>query len=371
MRAGRLLAIARKEATQIRRDPRSLWMAFALPILLLMLYGYALTLDVNNLTTIVRDQDATAVSRDFLERLTRSGYFSIVERAAGYDAVERALDGGTAQVAIVIPRNFARDLERGLVVPVQAILDGSDDSAASLAMGYLNAIAGRYSEQLAATRVRRPPPVEGRGRVWYNADLRSRNFIIPGLIAVLMMVIGTLLTSLTVAREWERGTMEQLLATPVRISELILGKLLPYFVIGVTDVLVAAGGGTWIFGVPFRGSGLLLLGFAMVFLAGAVGLGVLISMQTRSQLLASQVAMLTTLLPAFLLSGFVYEIANMPRWLQAITYLIPARYFVSALKSIFLKGVGLSVLWMDAAMLAAFAVAVTAVAMRTFRKRLD
>jgi ABC-2 type transport system permease protein len=372
VRVVRLLAVARKEMTQLRRDPRSLWMAFAIPILLLVLYGYALTLDVNNLTTIVYDQDATAASRHFVERFTKSGYFSIVETAADYRAVERALDDGTAQVAIVIPRNFARDLELGRVVPVQALLDGSDENAATIAMGYLESIVARYSEQLAAARVvRHSPALEGRARVWYNADLQSKNFIIPGLIAVLMMVVGAVLTSLTLAREWERGTMEQLLATPIRIPELILGKLLPYLVIGVADVSVATIGGTWIFGVPFRGSGLLLLGLSLTFLAGAASVGVLISMHTRSQLLASQVAILTTFLPSFLLSGFVYEIANMPPWLQAVTYLMPARYFVTALKGIFLKGLGLSVLWMDAALLVLFATIATVAAMRTFRKRLD
>jgi ABC-2 type transport system permease protein len=374
MRWRRLLAVARKEAIQIRRDARSLAMAFAIPMLLIVMYGFALTLDVDNLPTIVYDQDRSAASREFLRGYTESGYFTVVATARAWPEIERALDGGRAQVALVVPPNFARDLELGRRVAVQALLDGSDANTATIATGYVEAIARRFSERLVvegAGGIARPPAVEGRLRVWYNADLQSKNFIVPGLIAVIMMVIAAMLTSLTIAREWERGTMEQLAATPIRVGELVAGKLLPYFVIGVLDVALAVGAATLLFGVPLRGRPLLLLAFSTVFLLGAVSLGLFISIKTRSQLLASQMAILTTFLPSFLLSGFAFDIANMPRALQLVTYAVPARYFVTALKAIFLKGVGLEVLWPQALLLLAFAGAVTVLAIRSFKKSLE
>ncbi len=374
MRWKRLLAVARKEAIQIRRDTRSLAMAFAIPMLLIVMYGYALTLDVDDLRTLVYDEDESEASRELLRSFSRSGYFTVVQTTHAWGEVERALDSGRAQVAFVIPVHFARDLDLGRRVAVQALLDGSDANTATIATGYIDAIARRYGERLAVVHAsvsRRPPPVEARLRVWYNADLQSKNFIVPGLIAVIMMVIAAMLTSLAVAREWELGTMEQLIATPIRVGELVAGKLLPYFVIGMLDVSLATVAATLVFGVPFRGSALLLAVFAMVFLLGAVSLGLLISIKTRSQLLASQMAMLTTFLPSFLLSGFAYDIANMPRALQFVTYVVPARYFVTSLKAIFLKGVGLPVLWLEGLFLLAFAVTVTALALRGFRKSLE
>lgn len=374
MRPRRLLAVARKEVTHIRRDPRSLGMAFAMPMILLSLYGYALTLDVNNLRTVVYDQDMTAVSRDFLARFEESGYFTVIATARSHAEVERALDAGRAQVGLVIPRQFARDLGLGRRVPVQALLDGSDSNTATLALAYLEGITSRYSDRIGGERAglaRRDPSVEGRLRVWYNPELQSRNYIIPGLIAVIMMVISALLTSLTIAREWEQGTMEQLVATPIRVPELVFGKLLPYFAIGLVDVALCVLAGTLVFGVPFRGSLALLLSLALVFLVGTQGLGLLISIVTKSQVLASQIALTVTFLPAFLLSGFVFDIANLPHWLQAVTYAVPARYFVTILKGIFLKGVGLDLLRVEAAFLALFALVVTAMAHRAFRKKLD
>jgi ABC-2 type transport system permease protein len=374
MRIARLLAVARKEVIQIRRDPRSLGMAFVIPVILLFLFGHALTLDVDNLRTIVYDQDRTAVSRDFLARFEASGYFTVAATAKNYRDVERALDSGRAQVALVIPRNFARDLDLGRQVPVQALLDGSDSNTATIALAYLTGIAAGYSNQIVAERAglaRREPPVESRLRVWYNPELQSKNYIVPGLIAVIMMVIAALLTSLTIAREWERGSMEQLIATPLRVPELVLGKLLPYFGIGLVDVALSALAGTLVFRVPFRGSPGLFLGLSLVFLLGALSLGLLISIKAKSQLVASQVAMVVTFLPSFLLSGFMYDIGNMPGWLQIITHAFPARYFVTILKGIFMKGIGLRMLGVEAAFLALFALLVTAAATRTFRKNLE
>ena len=290
--------------------------------------------------------------------------------------MERAIDTGEALVALVLPTDFAAHIESGRAAPVQVIVDGSDANTATIAMGYADAVAQTYAQDMALHALQRlgsqtfEAPLEVRARVWYNADLASKNYIIPGLIAVIMMVIAALLTSLTVAREWERGTMEQLISTPVKGREIILGKLLPYFAIGMFDVLLAVLMGELLFDVPLRGNVALLFGTAAVFLAGALALGMVISITTRSQLLASQLAMVLTFLPSFLLSGFMYAIGNMPTPLQLLTYVIPARYFVALLKGIYLKGVGLEILALEAALLAVFGVLMVLLAHRKFQKTL-
>ena len=342
MSGRRLRAVARKELLQIARDPWSLGMAFAIPMTLLVLFGWVLSLDVEHLTTIVHDQDRTQMSRELVARFSRSGYFDVVAFAGRPDDVEQALDRGQAQVALVVPVNFARDLERGQTVGLQVIVDGSDSNIATIALSYVEAIVTRFSEQIAVQlgAPRRIPALEGRLRVWYNPDLESRNFIVPGLIAVIMMVIAAMLTSLTVAREWERGTMEQLIATPIRVPELVFGKLLPYLGIAVLDVALCTLVGVFVFRVPFRGSILVLILVSTAFLVGVLSLGLFISIKARTQLLASQIAILATFLPSLMLSGFGAPIENMPGWLQAVTYVVPARYYVTALKGLFLKGVG-------------------------------
>ncbi|MGI6459839.1 MAG: ABC transporter permease [Candidatus Hydrogenedentales bacterium] len=377
MKFVRVKAVARKEFIHIVRDPRSLGMAIAIPMLLLFLFGYALALDVDRVRLMVWDQSQTPASREFLTYFTGSRYFSLQQYASGYPELERALDANEVLVGLVIPRDFAERARTRTPLRVQAIVDGSDSNTATIAMGYLNAIALAYSNQVLLEETRRltgktpVPPVELRPRVWFNADLESRNYIIPGLTAVIMMVIAALLTSLTVAKEWEQGTMEQLISTPVKEAELVVGKLLPYFAIGMLDVLLAVLMGTLVFGVPLRGSVPLLFGVSAVFLAGALSMGLLISIVAKSQLLASQLAMILTFLPSFLLSGFMYATANMPRAVQIVTYLVPARYFVALLKGIYLKGVGLDVLGIHAAMLAAFSGVMIALAILKFEKRLD
>jgi ABC-2 type transport system permease protein len=376
MKPSRVLAVSRKEFLHILRDPRSLGMAVAIPILLLLLFGYALTLDVDNVPLAVWDQSASPESREFLSRFEGSRFFDVRLSAGGYAEIERAIVAGEVQAALVVPRDFTRLLQAGRTATVQFLIDGSDSNTATIALGYAEAAASGYSRDVAlqAARVAGLPdpsaPVSVRPRVWYNADMESKNYIIPGLIAVIMMVIAALLTSLTVAREWEQGTMEQLISTPILARELVLGKLLPYFALGMLDVAVAVGMGEFLFRVPLRGSAALLFGMAAVFLAGALSMGMAISIVTKSQLLASQLAMVLTFLPSFLLSGFVYAIGNMPGVIQAATYLIPARYFVSILKGIYLKGVGLSVLLGEAALLSAFGAAMVLLANRAFRKKL-
>jgi ABC-2 type transport system permease protein len=376
MNLRRVRAVARKEFLHVVRDPRSLALAVAIPILLLVLFGYALTLDVDNVRTVVWDQSRTPISRELVSRFSGSRYFAIERYADNYADVQRAIDTREATIALVIPRDFAQRLGAGRDAPVQMIVDGSDSNTATLAIGYAEVVTRVFSEDLVLKQTRlmgRPAPqvpLDVRPRVWFNSDLESRNYIIPGLIAVIMMVIAALLTSLCIAREWERGTMEQLISTPVGGQELILGKLVPYFAIGMFDVLLAVLMGEFLFGVPLRGSVALLFALSAVFLAGGLAMGMTISIVTKNQLLASQMAMVTTFLPSFLLSGFVFAIANMPRAVQIVTYVVPARYFVVILKGIYLKGVGLHILIGQAGLLALYAAIVLLVANLKFRKKL-
>lgn len=376
MKLQRVWAMSRKESLHILRDPRSLGMAVAIPMLMLVLFGYALALDVDQVPMVIWDQSRTYASRDFIARFTGSRYFSLRGEARNYQDVEHAIDMRHALLALVIPPDFSARLEGLRPVSVQLIVDGSDSNTATIAMGYVDVLTMTYSRDVVLAQMRRiagktfEQPVDFRPRVWFNEDLESRNYIIPGLIAVIMMVIAALLTSLTVAREWERGTMEQLISTPVKGHELILGKLLPYFAIGMLDVLLAVLMGEFLFQVPLRGSAALLFAMAAVFLTGSLCMGIFISIVTKNQLLASQLAMVLTFLPAFLLSGFMYAIINMPRPIQVLTHVIPARYFVALLKGIYLKGVGLEVLGAQALFLTLFALVMMALANVKFKKKL-
>ena len=377
MNLRRLWAMARKEALHIRRDPRSLGLAIGIPMLMLVMFGYALTLDVDQVPLVVWDQSGTPASRDYLAQFTGSRYFQLVGNVASYPALERAIDRREADIALVVSPDFARRLEAGGAAPVQAVIDGSDSNTAAIVLGYAQVVTAGFNQQVALEQIRRSagrvpaPALDLRPRVWFNEDLKSRNFIIPGLIAVIMGLIAALLTSLTIAREWERGTMEQLISTPVKAPEIILGKLAPYFVIGMVDVLIAVLMAVHLFDVPLLGSVPLLFAMAALFIIGTLAQGILISTLARQQLLASQIAMVSTFLPAFLLSGFMFAIPNMPAVVQAITYIVPARYFVALVKGIYQRGVGLDVLWRDAVFLLVFCVVVAGAAIGLFKKRLQ
>jgi ABC-2 type transport system permease protein len=376
MNLRRFWAIARKEAIHIRRDPRSLALAVGIPMLMLLMFGYALTLDVDRVAFVVLDEGGSPASREFVARFRATRYFDFRGTVANYAEVERALDTRDAMLALVLPPNFAAQLAAGQAAPVQAIVDGADSNTAAIVLGYTQAIATGFNQQLALEQIRRlagttpAPALDLRTRVWFNPDLESRNFIVPGIMAVIMGLIAALLTSLTLAREWERGTMEQLISTPVRPAEIVLGKLLPYFIVGMVDMVIAVLMAVYLFEVPLRGSVPLLFGVGALFVVATLAQGILISALARQQLLASQLAMVSTFLPAFLLSGFAFAIANMPPVVRGITHIVPARYFVSFVKGIFLRGVGLETLWRDALFLIVFSVIVLALAIRKTRKRL-
>jgi len=349
----RLRAMARKEVLHVIRDPRSLASAIAIPMLMLVIFGYALSLDVDRIPTIVFDLDHSPQSRELIQQFRGSRYFLIVEESSSYRPIEAALEKRAALLAVVVPPTYARDVLSGGQAQVQLLLDGSDSNTASIARGYAEGViaahAGRVRTEAQMFRAGKIPRtgVGVETRVWYNPDMLSRNFIVPGLIAVIMMIITGNLSSLTVAREWENGTMEQLLSTPVRPAEIALGKLAAYFLVGVIDMAICVVAGIFIFGVPFKGSLVFLLVSSFIFLFGALSTGILISAANRTQLLAFQMGTLASFLPGFLLSGFIYSISSMPRVIQAISLFVPARYFINIVKGIFLKGTGLTVLWTD------------------------
>jgi ABC-2 type transport system permease protein len=376
MNMRRVWAMACKEFLHVLRDPRSLIMAIAIPMLMLLLFGYALTLDVDNVPMVVWDQSQTEVSRELISRFDGSPYFAVQDYVDNYRDLERAIDTRQAMAALVIPLDFGRRVASGRQAEMQMIVDGSDSNTATIAIGYAEVIVQIYSQEVANAQLRvagippLSPPLDLRARIWFNPDLESRNFIIPGLIVVIMMIIAALLTSLTVAREWERGTMEQLISTPVKGPELILGKLIPYFSLAMFDVLLAVLMGQFLFKVPLRGNVALLFGMSAVFQVGVLSWGMTISIIAKSQLLASQIAMTTTFLPAFLLSGFMFPIDNMPTVIEWITYVIPARYFMVIVKGIYLKGVGLEILIVEVVLLVVYGVVMALLANAKFKKKL-
>jgi len=372
----RLWVMARKEVVQILRDPRSLMIVIVMPAILVVLFGYGVSLDLKGLQVYVYDQEGSQQSQDLLKHFQASAYFHVVRAVNNYPALTRALDDGSAKMGIVIPWDFSKKLAEGGPIQIQALVDATDDNSANVLIGYTQAVVQEYSAEVQSEYLRQrgmtvpAAPISIETRTWYNEDLESSAFIIPGVLALVMSVIGAFLTSLTIAREWERGTMEQLISTPVSAAEIMFGKLLPYFVLGMGDTIVCALIAIYWFRVPFRGSFLTLLGSSAMFLVVVLSLGFFISVLAKGQFAASQIALLVTFLPAFLLSGFLFAIDQMPTALQWFTYIIPARYYVSVLKKIFLKGTPTAMLYGDLVPLAFFAIVLGVLATRSFHKRL-
>jgi ABC-2 type transport system permease protein len=353
-------------------------MALLVPVLMLLLFGIALSLDVDHIPTLIYDADHTAASRALIEQFRGSRYFQILGFTDNYRAIERDIDSNRVLLGVVIPADYSRRIGEGKQANVQLLIDGSDSNTASIALGYAEAVVRRYSLELRSEGRNRKgagsqgstPPVDPLLRVWYNSRLESKNYVVPGLIAVILMIVGSMMTSMTIAREWEMGTMEQLLSTPLRPTELVLGKMLAYFAVGVVDLAIAIGVGVQVFQVPMRGSFLLLVGVSCLFLFGTLSWGIYLSAGAKTQVAAYQMSMLTSFLPAFMLSGFVYAIESMPPVIQAFSHLVSASYFVSALKGIFLKGVGLDVLWVETTFLAVYAAAVFFLATRRLKQKI-
>jgi ABC-2 type transport system permease protein len=375
----RIWPIMRKEFLEVWRDHRSLAFVLAMPVLMLMLYGYGISSDVKLVPLAVYDLDQQPLSRELVRRFTSARYFVVTAQVGNLRELRRAIDTGQAKVGLTIPEDFSRNLGAGRPAPVQFVVDGSDSNTASIAIGNIASISKGLEltpqdlrpDAYWVPKAPSPVPIELRTWVWYNPELKSSNFLVPGLTAVILMMLAALLTSLTVAREWERGTMEGLIASPLLPHELMVGKILPYVAIGLVNVLFILVVAVFWFQVPMRGSLLLLLLSSTIFLLGALGIGLFVSASTRNVQVAFQLSILATMLPALLLSGFFYPIENMPPILQAVTYLVPARYFLVIIRGIFLKGVGLAVLWRELLFLVGFAALMLIASSAKFHKRLE
>jgi ABC-2 type transport system permease protein len=376
VKVSRTWAIAKKEFVHIYRDPRSLALVILMPALLMLLFGYAVTLDVKNVSMAVLDRDRSQESLNFIQLFSASPYFHLRFWVQDERAMRRLIDQGEVKMGLILPWDFSKTIKSEKIVSVQALIDGADANTASLILSYAQAIAQQYTQEKTVLKVKRMGiqnlnfPIEARPRVWFNEDLESKNYFVPGLVAVIISIIGVLLTGQVIVREWENGTMELLISTPVRKGELMMGKLFPYFFLGLVDLSLSVLLGKWIFEVPLRGSVPLLFALSCIYIFVALALGLTISTMARTQLLANQMAMVIGFLPSFLLSGFTFAIANMPTWLQIITYGIAPRYYVTIVKEVFLKGVGFSFLWRETLVLMVMAAAGLWVATRSFKKEL-
>jgi ABC-2 type transport system permease protein len=374
----RIGIIAWKEFIQIVRDWRTLAVVVVLPVLMLIIYGYAINFDLRHVALGVQDEDRSPASRRLLDAFSRGENFDIAAYVDSPAAATRALDAGEVRAVLVIPRGYDADLAAGRTAVVQVLVDGADSTSATTTIGYADAIVREHSGATTIAALRRRgmvvrdgfPPLEMRARFWYNPEQRSVNFIVPGLIAVILMMLSTLLTALTVVRERERGTIEQLIVSPLRSHELILGKLVPYAAIAFVDVLLVMGAGRVLFNVRVVGSIPLLLGLAVLYLVSALGIGLLISVLSPTQQTAMTIGMLASQLPTMLLSGFLFPVRAMPPAVQWVTNLLPARHFLVIVRGIFLKGNGLAQLWPQVLLLAGIAALTLGLASKKFRKKL-
>ncbi len=367
----RLRGLLRKEFLQIVRDPSSIAIAFLMPIFLLTLFGYGVSLDADHVPIALVEDAPSRDGADFLASIRGTHYFAPREAASMAEA-EQALREGKVNGIVRLPADFPRRLRESAGAPIQVVVSGVDANTARLVLGYVEGAWGTWLASRAARLGQEASaPVGQQTRIWFNAELRSRNYLVPGLVAIIMTLIGALLTALVMAREWERGTMEALLVTPASMTEVLLGKLGAYFVLGTGGMFLTVGLAVWLFEVPLRGSFWVLWACSSLFLLAALGMGLTISTLARSQFVAGQVAIIATFLPAFLLSGFIFDIGSMPPVVQAITHVIVARYFVAIVQTLFLAGDVWAVVVPNALALALLAAAFLAITWRKSRKRLD
>jgi len=371
----KILAVSKKEFFHIIRDPRTLYLNLGIPVVLLLILGYAISFELRHEPVAYFDLDRSPESRKLLSYIEEEESFSSpFETKPPFLPILRS---GKARVVIVIPHGFSRALLRGERAEIQLLLDGADNNTASIAIGTLEEIIMALSAEITVKNIKRQglsldfTPLTPSIKILYNPALKSAFFIVPGLIALIMMVVSALMTALTVAREWEKGTLEKLLTSPLSIKEILVGKTLPYFILGFIQISLILIAGRFVFGVPFKGNIPLLAFFSALFLLGGLGVGLLISVATKTQQLAMQVTWLLTILPGFLLSGFLFPIESMPKILQAFTYLVPARYYLIVLRGILLKAGGMKELWPQAIFLSLYALLALFLAAVKFPRRLS
>jgi ABC-2 type transport system permease protein len=371
-----ILHIIRKEFIQIRRDRRMFVMSLLSPVIQLVILGYAANLDVNNIPLLVCDQDHSNASREFVQRFTSSGQFRLVGYVESPDAVDGPMDRGAASLALVVPPGFQNGILSHKTVQVQAIADGSESNSAGIGLGYAALIVGQFSQQILLDAFSRSglrlklPSINPQVRVWYNPTLRSRNFMVPAVLAMVLLMMTMIFTGLAVVREKESGTMEQLIVTPIKPYQLIIGKLAPFAALSLVDVVLVLIVATLWFHVPLKGSIPLLFALCLVFEIATLGLGLLISTIAKTQQEATMTTQFFIMQPMMQLSGFAFPIANMPKVVQFITYFLPLRYFMTIIRGIFLKGVGMASLWRDALSLFVLGCVILGIAISRFNKRL-
>ncbi len=372
----RILRLIKKELLQTLRDRRMIGMILVMPVLQLFLFAYVASTDVTNITTAVLDEDRTATSRALIEQFIRSGYFDYRTALEKPTEIDRLLDTGAAQLVIHIPLGFTRALNRGESAPLQLILDGSDSSTAQIVSGYANGVVGNFSSAILVNRVYRArallpniPMLDGRVRIWYNPDLKSLRFMVPGVLCFILSFITIQMTAMAIVKEKEIGTLEQLIVTPITAPELIIGKTVPFLLIGMVDMVLVLLVAVFWFGVNVAGSVPLLFVLALLFMFCNLGIGIFVSTMANTMQEASVTSIFINL-PSFLLSGFIFPVANMPDGMRWATYLIPLRYFLEIVRGIFLKGNGLAILWPQVLVLIIFAVTILSVSAARFSKRM-
>jgi ABC-2 type transport system permease protein len=378
MKHSALRAIARKEFIQIRRDRATIYMVFVFPIMMLVLYGFGIRYDVKSVPITVLDMDRTAQSRQYIDRFAHSPYFAVNHYAQNYRELQKDIDQGDSRIGLVIPADFSERIGSRREAVVQMIVDGADSNTATIAMNYASSITRTYSSfilmQEMEAMLRQTnlavPAIEAEPRIWFNPNLESVQFIVPGIIAIIMMIVGTVLTAVTIVKEKEQGTIEQIVSSPIGRYELMIGKVLPYAVLAYLDFLLIAAASYVLFGVTIKGSVALLLITAFFYLVGVLGLGILVSTITQTQMSAMLTAIMASMLPSILLSGFIFPIRQMPAVLQALTLFVPARYFIEILRDIYLKGLGFEYFWKETLFIMVFGFATLALAARRFQKRI-
>ncbi len=370
--ARRIIAMAKKEVLHVQRDPRSLYLALGMPVVLVILFGYGVSFDMDHLPLAVMDDDRTPASREIVQHLYASGEFERVD-AGGLapDEAHRLFEQRIALAVLVIPRGFEEHLTRGEPQQLQLLVDGLESNTATQIMGKADAVVRQsVARTLAARGGGLAQPYDVSVNAWFNPASRSALFLVPGLVAFVLALVCVMLTALTLAREFERGSMAQLFVTPVSTGEIMIGKLLPYFALGAVAVLLVLAAGTWIFDVPMRGDPIALAVAASLFLLGMLGQGLVISIVTKNQMVATQVATMTSMLPTLLLSGFLFPIENMPLALRVLSNVIPARYFIHALRGILLRGNGFAEIRGDLLALSIFAAVVLGIGALRFKREL-
>jgi ABC-2 type transport system permease protein len=373
-----ILHIIKKEFLQFKRDPKMFGIILVAPVVQLIFLGYAATLDINKVHTLVYDQDKTRESRDFIESFTSSGFFKVDYYADNYEQVTANLDGGKIIMALVIPVDFSKKIQRHETSPVQALFNGSDGNTASISAGYAAKVVQGYSQNILLNYMdksgRKLQPVgriEPEIRVWYNPELLTRYFMVPGIVGLLLSIITLILTSLAIVKEKEIGTLEQLIVTPIKSYQLIIGKLIPFVILGFVAVIIVLTAMTYIFDIPVRGSVLFLFFCAFLYILSTLGLGLFVSTISKTQQQAMMIAIFGVMMPMVYLSGFSFPIENMPKIIQYISYLIPLRYFITIIRGVILKGIGFRDLWQETLVLFCMGIAILFMSSLRFRKRLE